>query len=85
MSGQARPTDTSEAASRRYFELLRARSPAQRAVILAGLVGSVRQLATASVKLAHPEASEREVEARVAARLYGKEIAARFFPDVDVA
>ena len=77
--------DTSEAASRRYFELLRSRSHAQRAVILAGLVASVRQLATASVKLAHPEASEREVQARVAARLYGREVAARFFPDVSIA
>jgi hypothetical protein len=85
MSEHVRPMDTSEAASRRYFELLRARSPAQRAEILAGLVGSVRQLARASVKLAHPAASEREVEARVAARLYGGEVAARFYPEVDVA
>lgn len=85
MAEHGRPTDTSETASRRYFELLRSRSPAQRAVILAGLVGSVRQLARASVKLAHPGASEREVEARVAARLYGNEVAARFYPGVDIA
>lgn len=85
MSERARPLDTSAAASRRYFELLRARSPAERAAILAGLVGSVRQLAKAAVKLAHPHASEREVEARVAARIYGKAVAARFYPDVDVA
>ncbi len=85
MSGQARPIDTSEAASRRYFELLRSRSPAQRAIILAGLVRSVRQLATASIKHAHPGASDRELQARVAARLYGSEIAARFYPDVDIS
>ena len=85
MTEHGRPLDTSETASRRYFELLRSRTPAERAVILAGLVGSVRQLAKASVKLAHPHASEREIEARVAARLYGDAVAARFFPDVDVA
>jgi hypothetical protein len=85
MSEHVRPLDTSEATSRRYFELLRARSPAQRAEILAGLVSSVRQLARASVALAHPAATEREIDARVAARLYGCEVAARFYPDVDVA
>ncbi len=85
MSEHVRPMDTSETASRRYFELLRARSPAQRAAILAGLVSSVRQLARASVELAHPAASQREIDARVAARLYGSEIAARFYPGVDIA
>jgi hypothetical protein len=85
MSGHARPIDTSEAASRRYFELLRSRSPAQRAVILAGLVAATRRLAAASVKLAHPFASEREVQAHVAARLYGTDVASRFYPDVVLA
>lgn len=85
MSEHAHPLDTSETASRRYFELLRERSPAQRAEILAELVGSVRQLARAAVKLAHPAATEREIEARIAAHLYGAEVAARFYPDVDVA
>jgi hypothetical protein len=82
MSGLAQPVDTSDTAARRYFELLRARSHAERATILAGRVSSVRQLATASVKLAHPDASEREVAARVAARIYGNDVAARFFPDM---
>lgn len=74
--------DTSEAAARRYFELLRARSPAQRGAILAGLNASVRRLAETSVRLAHPGASDREVAGRVAARLYGVEVAARLFPGV---
>ena len=85
MTERARPRDTSEQASQRYFELLRSRSPAQRAAILAGLVATVRQLAAASEKLAHPGASPRELEARVAARIYGDEVAARFFPDVSLA
>ena len=77
-------TDTSEAASNRYFELLRRRTPAERAVILAGLVASVRQLAESGVRAAFPSASDREVKARVAARLYGVEVAERLFSDVNL-
>ena len=73
-------TDTSEAASNRYFELLRRRTPAERATILAGL----RQLAESGVRAAFPSASDREVKARVAARLYGVEVAERLFSDVDL-
>jgi hypothetical protein len=74
--------DTSPEAEARYFELLRSRSPAQRAAILRGLVTSVRRLAEASERATRPEASQRELAARVAVRLYGKAVAARFFPDV---
>lgn len=77
-------TDTSETASNRYFELLRRRTPAERAVILAGLVASVRQLAESGVRSSFPGASEREVKARVAARLYGVEVAGRLFSDVNL-
>ncbi len=76
--------DTSAAGSRRYFELLRARSPADRAKIMIGLTSAVRQLAEAGERERHPLASDRELKARVAARLYGRETAARFFPDVSV-
>lgn len=79
------PTDTSAIAARRYFALLRSRSTVERARIITGLNASVRQLAEASVRERHPNASEREVQARVAARIYGKELAARLFPDVSLA
>lgn len=78
------PADTSEAATRRYFELLRQRSPAERRAILAGLVVSVRQLAESGVRAAYPGASDREVNARVAARFYGTEVAERLFADVSM-
>jgi len=74
--------DTSEAATRRYFELLRQRSPLEKRAILAGLVASVRRLAESGVRAARPGASEREVQAQVAARIYGVEVANRLFPDV---
>lgn len=74
--------DTSDVAGARYVELLRARSPRERGEIMSGLVAAVRQLAEASVRSAFPNASEREVRARVAARIYGIEVARRFFPEV---
>ncbi len=76
------PRDTSPEADERYFELLRERTPREKAIILAGLVSSVRKLALAGERDAHPELSERALEARVAARLYGENVARRFFPDV---
>jgi hypothetical protein len=76
--------DTSAAQARRYFELLRERSPAERARILAGLNAAVRRLAESSVRAAFPAASAREVEARVAARIYGDAVATRLFPDVSL-
>lgn len=69
-------------AEARYFELLRARTPAQRAAILAGLSSSVRRLAMASIREKHPTASRRELEARLAERLYGVEARRRLFPDL---
>lgn len=74
-------SDTSDEATARYFELLRKRSPAERRVILAGLVASVRKLAESGVRAAYPGASDREVDARVAARIYGIDVAERLFGD----
>jgi methionine aminopeptidase len=71
--------DTTPAAQRRYDELLRGRSPAERLTIAMSLSRAIRRLAVAGIKAAHPNASSREVEAQLAARLYGAEIAKRLF------
>ena len=42
------------------------------------------QLAESGVRAAHSAASDREVKARVAARIYGIEAAARLFADVSL-
>ena len=76
--------DTSREAEERYYELWRQRTPREKAVMLAGLVSSVRRLALAGERDANPGLSERALEARVAARLYGKDVARRFFPDVQI-
>lgn len=75
--------DTSEPALERYYELLRARTPLARITAAADLSSAVRQLVEAGIRAADPDASPRVVRARLARRLYGAEVAARLFPDVE--
>jgi len=77
--------DTAPAAARFYHEHLRALPAAERLRIAAALSVSVRRLAEAGIRQRHPGISERELVARLAARLYGDAVAARFFPDVALA
>jgi hypothetical protein len=71
--------DTSPVAQRRYEELLRERTPAQRLGIAMSLSRAVRTMAVAGIRAAYPNASAREVAARLAARMYGPEVARRLF------
>jgi hypothetical protein len=71
--------DTSEAASRRYKELLRSASPLQRLEQAARLTQAVRELAIAGIRERHPTIQDDEVAVRLAVRLYGRETAARLF------
>jgi hypothetical protein len=76
--------DTSEPALDRYYELLGARTPLERITAAARLSSAVRQLALAAIENADPGASAIVVRARLADRLYGREIAARLFPGVEL-
>jgi hypothetical protein len=76
--------DTSPAALERYYELLRARTPLARLAAAVDLSSAVRQLAEASIRAAEPDASAAVVRARLALRLYGREVAARLFPGVEL-
>ncbi len=76
--------DTSERAMGRYYELLRAQTPLARITTAAGLSSAVRQLAEAAIRTDDPEAPENVVRARLARRLYGREVAARLFPAVEL-
>lgn len=75
--------DTSPKAQARYEELLRAQTPAQRLAIAMSLTRAVRTLALAGIRAAHPDASAREVDARLAARMYGPAVAMRLFGIAD--
>jgi len=74
--------DTSEPALERYYELLRARSPLARLTTAVDLSAAVRQLAESSIRAAAPGASTGVVRARLALRLYRRQVAARLFPGV---
>ena len=74
--------DTSPAMRRRYAELLAARSPQQRLATMVALTRAVQTMTRAGIRLRHPDASARELEARYAARVYGAVVARRLFPDV---
>jgi hypothetical protein len=71
--------DTSAAAERRYFELLRRKSPSERVEMTIRLNRAVRDLAVAGVKLRHPYATPLELRRGLAERLYGREVAERLF------
>ena len=67
--------ETSPAAARFYHEHLRALAPVERARIAARLSLAVRQLALAGHRRRHPDASERELNVRLAVRMYGRQAA----------
>lgn len=75
--------DTSEQAMDRYYQLLREQTPMARLGAADDLSLAVRQLAEADIRNRDPQASSRVVQARLTLRLYGRETAARLFPDVD--
>jgi hypothetical protein len=74
--------DTSEPALERYYALLRARPPLARITAAAELSVAVRSLAESAIRAADPSASAVVVRARLANRLYGREVATRLFPGV---
>jgi hypothetical protein len=76
--------DTSEPALERYYELLRASTPLARLTAAADLSLAVRQLAESAIRAAAPGAPASVVRARLALRLYGREVAARLFPGVEL-
>ena len=63
--------DTSPEAQRRYFELLSQRTPAQRLAMAARLIQASRQMAMAGLRQQHPDATEAQLRAFLARRLYG--------------
>ena len=74
--------DTAPGQERRYFELLAAAAPAVRLRRAISLSRTVRELALAGLRARHPRAGDRELRARLAAILYGREVAGRLFGDV---
>jgi hypothetical protein len=66
--------DTSPEAQRRYFERLAQLTPSARLALMRQSSRMIRQLAEATIRRDHPDASPDEVRARLAVRLYGREV-----------
>jgi hypothetical protein len=74
--------DTTPAARRFYYERLAAMSPSDRLAMMFSQSRMVRRLAETSIKREHPDATPEELRARLAVRLYGREIAERVLGEV---
>ena len=70
-------SEGSLATTLRYQEGLRALPPHERLRIAVAISMAVRQLAEAGIRLRHPKADAAEVRARLAVRLYGREVVGR--------
>lgn len=70
--------DTPPEQRRKYYELLRGLSVADRARKVVGLCRTVRVLAVAGIRAAHPDAGPDEIRRHLVLRFYGHE-AARLF------
>ncbi len=70
-----RPRDTSEEASRRQFEAIRAMAPGERLEIAVAMSDAVRQIATAGIRDRHPAFTDAEVAAALARLMLGADLA----------
>jgi hypothetical protein len=82
---QQQSPDTSFVAERMLFDEYGKLTPAQRITLVWELNEAVDSRARAAIRARYPTADEREIELRLAARKYGREIMLRYFdwdPDV---
>jgi hypothetical protein len=80
MFGEMR--DTSPLEQERYFERLARLSVENRARLVGTSCARMRLFVRAGLAHYHPDASEEELRARLAVRLYGKRVAERLFKNV---
>jgi hypothetical protein len=71
--------DTAPQRRDRYIELLRSLTPGQRLARAADLTATVRRLGEVGIRQRFPNASEEEVRIRLAVRIYGRELAQRWY------
>lgn len=71
--------DTSEAVDRLVFERYRQMQPREKVRMVMELNRTVEAMALAGLRMRHPDASERELRLRLAARRYGRELVIQAF------
>ncbi len=78
-------SDTHPQIDKLHIELLRSASAADKLKMLAQLNAAGRHLALVGIKSRYPQASEIELQRRLAALLLGEELACRVYGGTDVA
>ncbi|MBK7584641.1 MAG: hypothetical protein IPI67_31205 [Myxococcales bacterium] len=73
--------DTTREGTRRYQQLLRAKSAGERLEMASALTSAVRELALAGIRERSPYLTERQLQSKLAELLYGREVACRLFGD----
>ena len=73
------PSDTSEKASRVYYDRLAAMTPAERISLAAELWSAADSLQRAVLRRDYPEADEQEILFRLAVTRYGEELARKAY------
>lgn len=70
-------SDTAPSIEAKMLELYSTLSPAQKANKVFDLMRATRELSALRIRSEHPELSQREVEVRVAALIYGRDLVRR--------
>lgn len=79
LQSMSEPNDTSPEAERLLVELYRQKTPAEKLRMLFEHQASVDALAIAGIRLHHPQADERGLTLRFAARRYPRELMIKAF------
>jgi hypothetical protein len=74
--------DTTPAARRFYYQPLSRMSSRERLALMNDSSRMVRAVAESAIRREHPAASAEELRARLAVRLYGREVVRRVLPSI---
>ena len=84
MTGPPLAVDTPPEIEAMQIEGWRRMTATEKAALITGLTQATFDLALAGIRHRHPAASAREQFLRRAILMYGRELAARAYPDIDV-
>lgn len=83
MPGQPLARDTTSDVEARQIEAWQRMTPADKLAIVAGLSRAVFDLGLAGVRDRYPAASHREHFLRLAIQRFGRDLAAKVYPEID--
>jgi len=75
----AAPNDTSRDTEREYLKLLRETPPWRKVAMVDSLIGTCQELAVVGIRLRHPNATEKEIQMRVASLRLDQDLMIRVF------